>query len=105
VISDLLELAGQHRERRSQLVDEGVAAEKSAATDRDGNFVILKLQPRSYRITATVQGFQTAIYSGVAAETARLADVVIRMAAGVVSETVEVNEVATILEAASMLSL
>src|SRR5262249_34926348 len=64
-------------------------------------FVFLRLSAGTYRLTATATGFQTAVSSGVIVETARTADLVMRMTVGSVSETVEVSGATSLLETSS----
>lgn len=84
-----------------KLVDQAAGTERTTVSSRDGGFVFVRLQPGSYRITATAPGFQTAVSAGVKVETARATDVVVKMIMGSVTETVEVQGAAAALEATS----
>src|SRR5207247_3023355 len=54
-------------------------------------FVFLNLQAGAYELTASLPGFQTAVYSRVIVETARTTDLEVRLTVGGVTESVEVS--------------
>ena len=45
------------------LVNTGTAAKRSTVSDKDGNFVLVNVEPGTYRLTMQAPGFQTATYS------------------------------------------
>ncbi len=81
--------------------DAATGVEKTAASSADGVFVLLSLQPGSYQLTVTAQGFQTAKYDGINVLTGRVIDVAVEVKVGTLSETVEVTGAATALETTS----
>ncbi len=84
-----------------KLTDQLTGAEKSTTSAEDGGFVFVGLQPGSYRVTAKVTGFQTAVYADVRVQTARVTDLVVKLAIGQVTETVTVSAEAQALETSS----
>ncbi|HYL78956.1 MAG TPA: TonB-dependent receptor [Bryobacteraceae bacterium] len=84
-----------------RLTDTATSIEKSATSTSDGAFIFLSLQAGTYRLTASAQGFQTAIYDQVVVQTARTTDIVVQMKVGAVTETVEVAGAAAQLETSS----
>ena len=84
-----------------KLVNESAGTSRAAVSSQDGGFVFVRVEPGSYRLTATAKGFQTAVTSGVVVETARTTDVVMHMTLGNLTETVEVTESGAALETSS----
>src|SRR2546427_1423397 len=54
-----------------QLVDEGTGLTKEAVTNDSGGFLFPDLSFGSYRVTVTLQGFQTAVFTKVTVEPGR----------------------------------
>ncbi len=81
--------------------DISTGLEKTLTSGADGNYTALELQPGSYQITATLTGFQTAVYSGIVVDAARITDQPVKLTVGSISDTVEVKGVAPVLETTS----
>ena len=81
--------------------DVSTGLEKATASDANGGFVFLNLQPGTYRLTATAPGFQTTVYDSLLIETARVTDITVRMRVGDITEVVEVQATAVQLETSS----
>jgi hypothetical protein len=64
----------------------------------DGAFVFLSLLPGKYDITVTAAGFQTSLVSGIVVETGRSLDLPVKLNVGQTTETVEVKDVAQVLQ-------
>ncbi len=83
-----------------KLIDAATGSEKVAQSGSDGGFVFVRLQSGPYRLTVGAPGFQNTAYN-VVVETARVADVTIRLTPGAVTETVEVKDAGVTLETSS----
>ena len=64
---------------------------KSVTANAAGQYVFPDLPPGNYQLTATAQGFATAIYKGVVVESGRTRDLTIQMKVGTATERVEVT--------------
>src|SRR5207249_941317 len=84
-----------------QLVDEGTGITKEAVTNDSGGFLFPDLSFGSYKVTVTLQGFQTAVFTKVTVESSRTTDLRIRLQPGAVSEEVQVTGVTPVLEMTS----
>lgn len=81
--------------------DLSTGIETTVASEKDGNYTFLSLQPSSYQITVTLSGFQTAVYNGVLVDASRITDQPVTLQVGSVSDRVEVSGVAPVLETSS----
>jgi Carboxypeptidase regulatory-like domain len=84
-----------------KLEDQATGAQRTTNTGSDGGFVILNLQPGTYKVTISAKGFRTAVYSDVKVDAARTTDLVATMEVGDVGETVQVVGGAEVLERSS----
>src|SRR5438128_507025 len=84
-----------------QTKDLATGETRATVSDEIGAFVILNLQGGTYELTASLPGFQTAIYPRVIVETARTTDLEIRLTVGSMTESVEVTAAAPVLETTS----
>jgi hypothetical protein len=64
----------------------------------DGGFVFVSLPPGSYDLTATKEGFQTALYAGIVVNAARTTNQTVALTVGKVTQTVEVAGAAPVLQ-------
>lgn len=62
-----------------------------AVSSGEGSFVILEVQPGTYRLTAEAPGFKKFITEGVVVQVATVSNVNVTLEAGQVSETITVN--------------
>ncbi|HEU4389956.1 MAG TPA: carboxypeptidase-like regulatory domain-containing protein, partial [Blastocatellia bacterium] len=81
-----------------QLQNEATKAIHTAVSRSDGGFVLTTLVPGSYTLTATKQGFETAVYRGIIVNAARTTDQTVTLRVGVISETIEVLGAAPVLQ-------
>src|SRR5581483_5684355 len=77
--------------------DTGVS--RTLATDSAGRYTAPSLSLGSYRVTATLQGFQTEARTGISLTVGRNAVVDFQLKVGAVAETVEVQGEAPLIEA------
>ncbi|HEX6973003.1 MAG TPA: carboxypeptidase-like regulatory domain-containing protein, partial [Vicinamibacterales bacterium] len=83
------------------LIDTGTGTTVETKSGADGGFVFPNLQPGSYTITATLTGFQPVTLQQIIVQTARATDVVVQFAVAGVSEAVQVEGRAAIVETTS----
>ena len=83
------------------LKDRATGIEKTTMTAEDGSFIFSNLVAGAYQLTATVSGFQKAIYDSIVVNTGRTTDLVVGLKVGSVSTTVEVTAAAVQLEVTS----
>ena len=69
----------------------GTGGGARAVSSGEGTFVILELQPGSYRLVAEAPGFKKFITEGVVVQVATVSNVNVTLEAGQVSETIAVN--------------
>jgi hypothetical protein len=81
-----------------KLEDEATGAAQTTKSNPDGGFVFSSLQVGTYRITVSMQGFRTAVYSGVKVDAGRTTDVTVKLRVGEVAEVVEVVGGGEVLE-------
>jgi hypothetical protein len=65
---------------------------------QDGGFVFPSVQPGAYRLTATMKGFDTAVYTDIVVNAARTTNQPVTLKVGSVSATVEVAGAAPVLQ-------
>jgi hypothetical protein len=65
-------------------------ATQAAISSADGGFIFPTLPPGTYTLKATMQGFETSVYSGVVVYSARTTNLTVTLKVGAVTETVEV---------------
>ena len=83
------------------LLDEGTGAKKTAVTDANGAFAFRDLNFGSYQVTVKLQGFQSAVYNKVIVEAGRTTDIRVRLAVGVIGESITVEGKSPVLEMSS----
>ncbi|HKQ79254.1 MAG TPA: carboxypeptidase regulatory-like domain-containing protein [Blastocatellia bacterium] len=76
-----------------KLVDKATGAEKTTATDSAGRYVFAAVEPGSYDLTVTAQGFRTAVTTGVKAEVTKVATIDVSLQIGGAAEQVTVTAV------------
>jgi hypothetical protein len=86
---------------RVQLRDEGTGIEKETTTNESGGFLFPDLSFGSYRVTVTLEGFQTAVFENVKVESSRTTDLRVKLIVGSVTESVQVKGVVPVLELTS----
>src|SRR2546425_10933678 len=84
-----------------QLVDEGTGIAKETVTNASGGFKFPNLSFGSYKVTVTLQGFQTAVFTKVTVESSRTTDLRVKLQPGAISEQVQVTGVTPVLEMTS----
>ena len=80
------------------LTNEGTNAELSAATGDDGSYKFTPVRIGSYKLTVTIQGFQTTTTRGVAVNVGENVVENFTLKPGAVTETVEVTSSAPVLQ-------
>src|SRR5260370_36356722 len=73
---------------RVQLRDEGTGIEKETVTNDSGGFQFPDLSFGSYRVTVTLEGFQTAVFENVKVESSRTNDLRVKLVVGSVAQSV-----------------
>jgi hypothetical protein len=86
---------------RVQLKDEGTGIGKESTTNDSGGFLFPDLSFGSYRVTVTLEGFETAVFESVKVESSRTTDLRIKLVVGSVTESVQVKGVVPVLEMTS----
>ena len=81
--------------------DTATGIEKTTVSGADGSYLIPALLDGTYTVSATAQGFQKSVLSGVVVDAGRVTDVPITLALGKVNETIQVAADATPLETTS----
>src|SRR5438093_1071017 len=84
-----------------QLVDELTGIAKETVTNASGGFLFPDLSFGSYKVTVTLQGFQTAVFTKVTVESSRTTDLRVKLQPGAISEQVQVTGVTPVLEMTS----
>ncbi len=74
-----------------KMVDQTTKSEKTSTTNDEGRYVFANIDPATYDITVTAQGFRTLVISGVKADIAVAAVQDVTLEAGSVSETVTIS--------------
>ena len=80
------------------VLNEETGASRKMATDASGRYIVPLLNPGSYRVTATREGFQTEVRTGIALTVGREAVVDLSLVTGAISQTVEVKGEAPLVE-------
>jgi hypothetical protein len=83
------------------LVDLGTGNTQQAKSGSDGGFVFPNLQPGSYTLTATATGFQAVTLQSLIVQTACATDVVVEFQVAALTEMVQVQGRAPLLETSS----
>jgi hypothetical protein len=81
-----------------QLQNDNTKAVLTAAASADGGFVFPTLLPGSYTLTVSKQGFETTAYKGIIIYAARTTNQTVVMKVGAVTQTVEVQGEAQVLQ-------
>lgn len=85
-----------------ELKDEGTGALRKTVAASAGNFVFPSLSSGTYTLTATMQGFQTAVYSGIIVNSGRTTDIAVTLKLGQVNQTVEVQGASPVVETSTV---
>jgi hypothetical protein len=84
-----------------KLEDQATGAQRTTRAGSDGAFVFLNLQPGTYKVTVSANGFRTALYKDIKVDAARTTDLTATLEVGDVGETVQVIGGAEVLERSS----
>lgn len=84
-----------------QLTDEGTGATRETVTNASGSFQFPNLNHGTYLVRASLQGFQTAVYSKVVVESSRTTDLRVRLQVGGLEEVITVEGATPVLETTS----
>jgi len=84
-----------------ELTDLGTGTTVTTRSTRDGGFVFPALQPGRYRLVATAPNFQPVVVEGVVVETAGSTNVTLRFEVAAVSEQVQVEAAAPVIQTTS----
>src|SRR5215471_2100550 len=74
---------------------------KTVIAAGDGGFVFPSIEPGTYKLTATMRGFETSIYTDIVINAARTTNQPVSLNVGSVSETVEITGAAPALQLSS----
>jgi hypothetical protein len=80
------------------ILNEETGISRTVTTDAAGRYLVPALSLGQYRVTASMQGFQTEVRSGIALTVGRQAVVEFRLAVGAVTTTVEVTGEAPLVD-------
>jgi hypothetical protein len=83
------------------LIDLGTGNSQPAKSGSDGGFVFPNLQPGTYTLTATAGGFQPMTLQSIVVQTARVTDLVVQFQVAGLTEAVQVEGRAPLIEASS----
>ncbi len=83
-----------------KLVDKTTNAEKTATTNQDGSYVFASLEPATYQMTVSVQGFFTQVFSDVKADVAKAVNLDVSLRPGDINVSVTVTPEGTLLKSA-----
>jgi hypothetical protein len=83
-----------------QVVDAATGKVYETRSGADGHFQIANLPPGNYRVTVSMSGFQTAVYSGVQIIVGRVYDLRVQLKVGQLSATVVVEAGQEVLQTA-----
>lgn len=81
-----------------QVQNEETRAVYRVVSGADGGFVFSPLPPGTYTLRATLQGFETAVYSGIIVNAARTTNLTVLLKPGAITDTVEVVGGAPVLQ-------
>jgi Carboxypeptidase regulatory-like domain len=103
------QIVGQVRDAQGALVtncdvkleDQATGAQRTTRAGSDGAFVFLNLQPGTYKVMVSSNGFRTAVYSDIKVDAARTTDISATLEVGDVGDTVQVIGGAEVLERSS----
>ena len=80
------------------ITNEGTGAERTVSTNAAGQYRVTPLNPGSYTVRATADGFTTQVRPGIVLQVASVLDVSFQLVLGQVSETVEVTGAPPVLQ-------
>jgi len=80
------------------LLNEDTGVSRTVTTDAAGRYTAPSLSLGNYRVTASLEGFQTAVHTGIVLTVARHAVVDLQLAVGTVAESVEVTGEAPLVQ-------
>src|SRR6516162_8569150 len=81
-----------------QLENAGTKVVQNTIAADDGGFVFPSVQPGVYRLTASMKGFETAVYTDIIVNAARTTNQPVNLKVGSVSSTVEITGAAPALQ-------
>jgi hypothetical protein len=82
-----------------ELQNQATKATQTTLSSADGGFVFPTLPPGSYTLKVTMQGFETAVYTGIVVNAARTTNQIVTLKVGAVSDVIEVVGGAPVLHA------
>ncbi len=85
-----------------KVTDTATGVTRNGASNAEGLFTFPELQPGVYSVQATAKGFSNAVRGGIELQINQTASIVIPLAAGAATETVEVNGVQPLLDTDSV---
>ncbi|MBI4442477.1 MAG: TonB-dependent receptor [Acidobacteria bacterium] len=80
------------------VLNEETGASRTAVTDATGHYLAPSINPGKYKVTASLEGFQTEVRSGIVLTIGRQAVVDFQLQVGAVTQTVEVTGEAPLVE-------
>jgi hypothetical protein len=81
-----------------ELVDQATGFKKTGTSGADGKFVFLALNNGLYKLTVSMQGFQTAVYPDIKVDLGRTAEITAQLQIGQVQSEVVVEAAAEVLQ-------
>lgn len=84
-----------------RLENEATKVGQEITSGADGGFVFPSLQPGSYNLTATLKGFETAVYTNIVVNAARTTNQAVALKVGTITETVQITGAAPVLQLTS----
>jgi hypothetical protein len=84
-----------------ELVNLSTGLKSSTATNSDGNYVFPVVQPATYQITVSKQGFGTITRKGVELEVSQVARLDFQLTVGNTAQTIDVNAAPPVLESST----
>ncbi len=83
------------------LTNANTGSSQTMTSAADGGFVFTTLPPGTYNLSASMKGFDTAVYSGIVVNAARTTNQLVTLKVGTISQSVEVTGAAPVLQTTS----
>ncbi len=84
-----------------KLDNANTGSSQTVTSGSDGGFVFTTLQPGTYNLSASIKGFETAVYNAIEVNTGRTTNQLVTLKLGSVSETVQVTAATPVLQTTS----